>query len=71
VLEHLDDLFVKPAFRSRVQGMRPGQELSRAEREALARSIQFQPHEFVAQEWVALSTAPALGADGTSLTRAA
>jgi uncharacterized circularly permuted ATP-grasp superfamily protein/uncharacterized alpha-E superfamily protein len=68
VLEHLDDLFVKPAFRSRVQGMRPGQELSRAEREALARSIQFQPHEFVAQEWVALSTAPALGADGTSLT---
>jgi uncharacterized circularly permuted ATP-grasp superfamily protein len=67
VLEHLDTLFVKPAFRSRVRGMKPGQKMTRAELAQLARHIQFQPHEFVAQEWVDLSTAPSLGADGTGL----
>jgi uncharacterized circularly permuted ATP-grasp superfamily protein/uncharacterized alpha-E superfamily protein len=60
VLEHLDELFVKPAFRSRVRGMDASKELTKDERAALARRIQFQPHEFVAQEWVSLSTAPAL-----------
>jgi uncharacterized circularly permuted ATP-grasp superfamily protein/uncharacterized alpha-E superfamily protein len=60
VLEHLDDLFVKPAFRSQVRGMEPEQELDAAGRAELIRRIQFQPHEFVAQEWVELSTAPAL-----------
>jgi len=68
VLEHLEHLFVKPAFRSQVHGMTPGQKMTRVERAELARRIQFQPHEFVAQEWVDLSTAPALGADGVNLT---
>jgi uncharacterized circularly permuted ATP-grasp superfamily protein/uncharacterized alpha-E superfamily protein len=67
VLEHLGELYVKPAFRSRVQGMKPGQKMTAAERAELARRIRFQPHEFVAQEWVELSTAPALGADAVSL----
>jgi uncharacterized alpha-E superfamily protein len=67
VLEHLEELFVKPAFRSRVRGMLPGQKMTRAERAEMARRIQFQPHEFVAQEWVDLSSAPALGEDGFSL----
>ena len=66
-LEHLDTLFVKPAFRSRVRGMKPGQKMTKLERAELARRIQFQPHEFVAQEWVELSTAPALGEDGINL----
>ncbi len=67
VLEHLDTLFVKPAFRSRVRGMQPGEKMSKPERAELARRIQFQPHEYVAQEWVGLSSAPALGEDGLGL----
>ena len=60
VLEHLDELFVKPAFRPRLPGMTAEMELSRAARAALVNRIKFQPHEYVAQEWVELSTAPAL-----------
>ncbi len=60
VSEHLDELFVKPAFRSHLRGMNPLTELTGAEREALRRRIRFKPHDFVAQEWVQLSTAPAL-----------
>ena len=67
VLDHLDHLFVKPAFRSRVRGMNPGQKMTVAERAELARRIRFQPHEFVAQEWVEFSTAPALDAEGVNL----
>jgi len=60
VLEHLDGLFVKPAFRKRLKGMEPEKELTKAERAELVRRIKFQPHEYVAQERVKLSTAPAL-----------
>ncbi len=60
VLEHLDELFVKPAFRPKLPGMSAESELSPAARAALVNRIKFQPHEFVAQEWVELSTAPAL-----------
>jgi uncharacterized circularly permuted ATP-grasp superfamily protein/uncharacterized alpha-E superfamily protein len=65
VLEHLDGLFVKPAFRQRQANPLPGKELTTAARAALAARIKFQPHGFVAQEWVELSTAPAL--DGGKL----
>ncbi len=64
VLEHLDELFVKPAFRSRLKGSNPDRELTKAEREALAEAIRFQPHQYVAQERVALSVAPAWGEHG-------
>jgi uncharacterized circularly permuted ATP-grasp superfamily protein/uncharacterized alpha-E superfamily protein len=60
VLEHLDELFVKPSFRQRNPGPAPERKLSAAARAALAARIQFQPHRFVAQEWVELSAAPAL-----------
>jgi uncharacterized alpha-E superfamily protein len=59
VLENLDEVFVKPAFRSRLAGMDPERRPSAAELEGLRRRIQFQPEHFVAQEWVQLSTAPA------------
>ena len=58
VLEHLDELFVKPAFRSRVRGMEPGRELTSSERDALKRNIQFRPHLFVGQQRLELSRAP-------------
>ena len=60
VLENIDRLFVKPAFRSHVRGMEPGRETSFEERDALKRRIAFQPHLFIGQEWINLSTAPAL-----------
>jgi uncharacterized circularly permuted ATP-grasp superfamily protein/uncharacterized alpha-E superfamily protein len=60
VIEHLDKLFVKPAFRLRQPSMRPDQKLTEAARADLVRRIRFQPHEFVAQEWVDLATAPAV-----------
>ena len=58
VLNHLDSVVVKPAFPSR--GMEPvfGAELEENKRaEFLAHLCAF-PHEYVAQEQVALSTAP-------------
>ncbi len=65
VLEHLDELLVKPAFRPRQPGPAPERNLSAAARAALVERIRFQPHGFVAQEWVELATAPAL--DGGKL----
>jgi uncharacterized circularly permuted ATP-grasp superfamily protein/uncharacterized alpha-E superfamily protein len=58
VLDHLDSVVVKPSFPSR--GMEPvfGSELSKPKRaELIDRMLKF-PHEYVAQEQVALSTAP-------------
>jgi uncharacterized circularly permuted ATP-grasp superfamily protein/uncharacterized alpha-E superfamily protein len=58
VLDHLDAVVVKPAFPSR--GMEPvfGAELPHAEKGSFARQLRARPHEYVAQEQVALSTAP-------------
>ena len=58
VLNHLDSVVVKPAFPK--SGMEPlfGSELPGPERERLLARLQAHPHEFVAQEQVALSTAP-------------
>lgn len=58
VLDHLDSVVVKPAFPSR--GMEPvfGAELAQAEKRRFAERVRMRPHEYVAQEQVALSTAP-------------
>lgn len=58
VLEHLEAVVVKPAFPS--LGMEPvfGSELSRHERAKFIERLHTFPHEYVAQEQVALSTAP-------------
>jgi uncharacterized circularly permuted ATP-grasp superfamily protein/uncharacterized alpha-E superfamily protein len=58
VLNHLDSVVVKPAFPSR--GMEPvfGAELPKAEKDKLAQKLRARPHEYVAQEQIALSTAP-------------
>lgn len=63
VLEHIDDLFVKPAF-TRKRITNPDRPLTSEQRDALRRRIEFQPHQFVAQERVELSTAPCITADG-------
>ena len=64
VVAHLDDLVVKPAFRSHLRAPDPEKRLTEAEREALKRHIEFDPDMFVAQERVELSTAPAWEKDG-------
>jgi uncharacterized circularly permuted ATP-grasp superfamily protein/uncharacterized alpha-E superfamily protein len=58
VLNHLDSVVIKPAFPSR--GMEPvfGSELPQAEKGKFAAQLRTRPHEYVAQEQIALSTAP-------------
>ena len=58
VLHHLDAVVIKPAYPSR--GMEPvfGSELPEDQRAALIERLRKAPHEYVAQEQVALSTAP-------------
>src|SRR5271154_1672651 len=58
VLDHLDSVVVKPAFPSR--GMEPvfGAELQHDEKGRFVEQLRARPHEYVAQEQVALSTAP-------------
>jgi uncharacterized circularly permuted ATP-grasp superfamily protein/uncharacterized alpha-E superfamily protein len=58
VLDHLDSVVLKPAFPSRAMEPVFGAELSQAEKGKLAEQVRARPHEYVAQEQVALSTAP-------------
>jgi uncharacterized circularly permuted ATP-grasp superfamily protein/uncharacterized alpha-E superfamily protein len=58
VLKHLDSVVVKPAFPAR--GMEPvfGAEIPHNEKPKFIELLRKRPHEYVAQEQIALSTAP-------------
>src|SRR6202789_4585543 len=58
VLNHLDSVVVKPAFPSR--GLEPvfGADLGQGAKGKLADQLRARPHEYVAQEQIALSNAP-------------
>ena len=58
VLNHLDSIVLKPAFPSR--GMEPvfAAKLEQAEKGKLSAQLKASPHEYVAQELIALSNAP-------------
>ncbi len=58
VIDHLHELVVKPTFPAPRSEVVFGQDLSSLERAALAERIRAAPHRYVAQEQVALSTAP-------------
>jgi uncharacterized circularly permuted ATP-grasp superfamily protein len=58
VLEHLDELVVKPANESGGYGMLIGPRASREEREKFRALIQADPRNYMAQPTLALSTAP-------------
>jgi uncharacterized circularly permuted ATP-grasp superfamily protein/uncharacterized alpha-E superfamily protein len=60
VIEHLDELVIKPAYPS--QRMEPvfGRSLSGAERESWIERLRSRPHAYVGQELVQLSQAPVL-----------
>ena len=60
VLEHLDELVVKPANESGGYGMLIGPKATRKERERFARSIRANPRNYMAQPMLNLSTAPTL-----------
>lgn len=70
VLEHLDELVIKPAFRQ--YGLHPQfpAEMDAKAKEALVRRIEAQPELFVAQELVAHSTVPVRTDAGLSARQA-
>ena len=58
VVEHLDELVVKPANESGGYGMLVGPHASKAAREECARQIEKNPRNYIAQPTLSLSTAP-------------
>jgi uncharacterized circularly permuted ATP-grasp superfamily protein/uncharacterized alpha-E superfamily protein len=66
VIEHLEELVLKPTFPSRRTEVIFGEELSAHERAALVDRIRATPHQFMAQERVALSTVPTGGVAGAT-----
>jgi len=58
VVEHLDQVVLKPAFPSRPMEPVFGANLAGAEKQRLASLLRARPMDYVAQEQVALSTAP-------------
>jgi uncharacterized circularly permuted ATP-grasp superfamily protein/uncharacterized alpha-E superfamily protein len=58
VLNHLDEVVVKPAFPLRAMEPVFGANLAKAEKQKIADQLRARPYEYVAQEQVALSTAP-------------
>ena len=58
VLDHLESVVVKPAFPSLRMEPVFGSELPKKEKDAFIERVRAFPHEYVAQEQVALSTAP-------------
>ena len=60
MLKRLDQLIIKPAFRTHLRTPDPEKPLTEAERAALKHHVEFDPDLFVAQERVEFSTALSL-----------
>ena len=58
VIEHLDELVVKPAYPQLRMGAVFGEDLDKEERAAFIARLRDQPHNYVAQERVRISQAP-------------
>lgn len=63
VLEHLDELVVKPANESGGYGMLVGPASTRVEREEFSRLIQADPRNYIAQPTLGISTVPTVVKD--------
>jgi uncharacterized circularly permuted ATP-grasp superfamily protein len=63
VLQHLDELVVKPANESGGYGMLIGPRASQAERDKFAELIRENPRNYMAQPTLTISTAPTLVGD--------
>jgi uncharacterized circularly permuted ATP-grasp superfamily protein len=66
VLEHLEELVVKPANESGGYGMLMGPSSTRAQRDEFRDKILAQPRNFIAQPVVTLSTCPTWTEEGTA-----
>jgi uncharacterized circularly permuted ATP-grasp superfamily protein/uncharacterized alpha-E superfamily protein len=66
VLEHLDELVIKPAFDERRAPPLEPATLARAEREELIGKMRRRPFDYVAQRWPKRSVAPFLDGDRLS-----
>lgn len=64
VIEHLDELVIKPAFSDMSLPAVFGHDLAGAERDAMIARLRAQPHAYVGQEWIRMSQAPTWGANG-------
>jgi uncharacterized circularly permuted ATP-grasp superfamily protein len=64
VLEHLDQLVVKPANESGGYGMLIGPRSTKAERDKFKKLIEANPRNYMAQPTLALSTAPTITDSG-------
>lgn len=64
VIDHLDELVVKPANESGGYGMLIGPRSTKAQRETFRGLIEANPRNYMAQPTLALSTAPILGDKG-------
>jgi uncharacterized circularly permuted ATP-grasp superfamily protein/uncharacterized alpha-E superfamily protein len=64
VLQNLERLLVRSAFRTEDEAPIVGRALSREQRQALADKIAAEPHKYVGQEMVDRSTTPVLTNDG-------
>ena len=60
VLEHLDELVIKPANESGGYGMLIGPQATRKEREQFAKLVRRDPRNYIGQPLLTLSTAPTL-----------
>jgi uncharacterized circularly permuted ATP-grasp superfamily protein/uncharacterized alpha-E superfamily protein len=60
VLDHLEPLYVKPAFRSHRSGFAFKPRFNDLERDELRAKLRFNPYAYVGQEWVRLSRTPVL-----------
>ncbi len=58
VLDHLDSVVIKPAFPSRAMEPVFGAELAQAAKQSFTTQLRSRPYEYVAQEQIALSSAP-------------
>ncbi|WP_420428461.1 circularly permuted type 2 ATP-grasp protein [Algiphilus sp.] len=64
VLDHIDELVIKPANESGGYGMLIGPRATKAERAAFAERLRADPRNYMAQPTLAISTAPTLTDDG-------
>jgi uncharacterized alpha-E superfamily protein len=58
VIDHLDEIVIKPAFGSPMRQPFFGSRMGREQREQLVASLRENPHQYVGQDQAALSTAP-------------
>jgi uncharacterized circularly permuted ATP-grasp superfamily protein len=69
VLRRMGELVIKPTSESGGKGVFIGPQASAAEREEQAAMIEREPHRYIAQELVHLSTAPTVDPDGSLAAR--